>query len=320
MSRTGYAWDSMSLGHRTITIHPEHPSRAAVLSPDTMMVDVPGLVGVTIDAALGLPGVLRIHDQSYVGEVRDAHRQGRRALDGGDTLIAADSFEVAIRSIASALSLVAAVLSGRLDNGFAAIRPPGHHALTNRGRGFCVFNNVAACARFAQTAFGLSRVLIVDWDVHPADGTMSIFYDDPSVHVLSVHQDGILGAGVGNVDQKGRDAGEGATYNVPLAKGTRAPAHLFAFERMLDLAAARCRPDLILISCGFDAHCGDPIGGLELGDEDFATMTRMVDAVAKRHCHGRFVSVLEGGYQLDILRRCVRLHLETMLGCTAPRS
>ncbi len=311
--RTGYAWDPMFLGHKTLTIHPEHPKRAEVLAPETMLVDVPGLTRVKVDAALGLPGIQRVHDAEYLAEVRAACRRGQRSLDNGDTLIAGDSFDVAVQSAASALSITAQVLTGKLDNGFAALRPPGHHALINRGRGFCVFNNAAICARFAQTAFGLSRVLVVDWDVHPADGTMSIFYDDPSVHVLSLHQESILGEGVGALEQTGAGEGIGTTYNVPLPPRSSEPTYLAAFERALDLAAARCRPDLIIVSCGFDAHVGDPIAKLSLVDESYIRLTRLVKQAAHERCQGRLVSLLEGGYQLDILRRCTRAHLETLL-------
>lgn len=311
--KTGYAWDPAFLGHRTISVNPEHPDRARALASETMLAEVPGLLPVRIDPNLGFPGVLRVHPTSYVSEVRDAFAQGRRALDGGDTLLAADTFEVALRSAASALSVTEAVLSGKLDNGFAALRPPGHHALTNRGRGFCVFNNAAICARFAQAAFSVNRILVVDWDVHPADGTMSIFYDDPSVHVLSLHQDGIFGKDVGTADQRGTGAGEGSTYNVPMPERTKPTAYLDTFERALDVAAVRCRPDLVIVSCGFDAHAGDPVGKLSLDDDTYAHLTRAVKHVAKKHCGGRVVSLLEGGYQIDILRRCTRTHLETLL-------
>jgi acetoin utilization deacetylase AcuC-like enzyme len=314
MTRTGYAWDPMFLGHRTTTVNPEHPDRAQVLAAERMLSDVPGLVPVKVDQALGAPGILRVHPVSYLTEIREAFAHGRRSLDGGDTLVAEDTFEVAVRSASAALSVTEGVLAGRLDNGFAAVRPPGHHALTNRARGFCVFNNAAICARFAQSAFDrVTRVLIVDWDVHPADGTMSVFYDDPTVHVLSLHQDGIFGKDVGSADQRGRGPGEGATYNVPLPERTRATAYVDAFEHALDVASVRCRPDLIIISCGFDAHAGDPIGRLSLEDETYAHLTRAVKRVARQHCGGRVVSLLEGGYQLDILRRCARIHLETLL-------
>jgi acetoin utilization deacetylase AcuC-like enzyme len=313
MTRTGYAWDAAFLGHRTLTNHPEHWTRAEALRPEVVLADVPGLVQVKVDGALGLPGVQRVHDHAYVAQIRDAFARGQRTLDGGDTMIGADSFDVALRSASAALSMVGAVMRGELDNGFAAVRPPGHHALSNRARGFCLFNNVAAAARFAQRAHGAKRVLIVDWDVHPADGTMSLFYDDPDVHVLSVHQDAIFGPGVGAAEQRGTGPGEGATYNVPLAKGTGPGAYFAALEPALELAAARCRPDVVLISAGFDAHRGDPIGKLGLDDDTYGTLTRMVRRVARQHCGGRVVSVLEGGYQVEILRRCVRSHLEALL-------
>ena len=278
-----------------------------------MMIDVPGLSRVAVDEDLGFAWVRRVHDDAYVSSVRDAHAHGVRVLDRGDTWISSDSYDVALRALSATLSLVRAVGTGALDNGFAAVRPPGHHAGVASARGFCLFNNVAVAARFAQTLLGFARVLILDWDVHPADGTAAIFDTDPNVHVVSVHQHGIFTDTVGTEDQRGHGEGEGATYNVPLAKGSGAVQLLSRLEPVLDRAAARCRPDLVLVSCGFDAHRADPVGGLSLDDNTYRDLTRMAKRVARDHAGGRLVSVLEGGYSPDVLRRCARVHVETLL-------
>jgi len=314
MSGTGYVWDARCLGHVTSKVHAERPERMADLAPDRLLGDLPGLRRVATDAALGMPWVQRVHDAAYLETVRSAWRERRRALDpSGETVVREDTFDVALLSAAGALSLVAQVCRGSLRNGFAAVRPPGHHARSFFTRGFCIFNNVAACARFAQQAFGLRRVLVVDWDVHPADGTQQIFWEDSDVHVLSVHQDGIFARAVGTADQRGAGAGEGATYNLPVAPRTRGDAYIRAFVPLLERAAEACQPDLVLVSCGFDAHLADPVGGLGLEDEDFRSLTRRVMEVADAHAGGRIVSVLEGGYSPRALARCVRLHLETLM-------
>lgn len=313
MSTTGYLWDEAFLGHFTSMVAPERPERADVLNATQMCADLPGLRRLKNDALLGRAWIGRVHDPDYVRLVRGAFEEGRRHLDNGETCVRFDTFDVAERAVSGALSLVREVMEGRIDNGFAALRPPGHHAGRFNARGFCYFNNVAIAARYAQETYAASRVLIVDWDVHPADGTMALFYDDPSVHVLSIHQHGIFTETVGTTDQTGRDAGIGATMNVPLPAGSSEATFLDALESALEVAAGRCRPDLILISCGFDAHRADPIGSMLLDDNSYRKLTRMVAKQARRYCQGRIVSLLEGGYNPEVLRRCTRLHVETLM-------
>lgn len=313
MTRTGYVWDAGYLGYTTSSILPEGPRRAEALSSSTLLGELEGLASVAVDAALGLPWVRRVHHPTYVDMVRDAFRQGRKALDRSrETVVREDMYDVALLSAAGALSLVRAVSAGDLDNGFAAIRPPGHHAASAQARGFCVFNNVAVAARFAQEA-GHRRILIVDWDVHPADGTSDIFFEDPDVHVVSVHQDGIFSPEVGRADQRGRGPGYGTTYNLPLAEGSDETVYLRELTPLLEDAAERCQPDFVLISCGFDAHAGDPLGQMRLTDASYRRLTREVRAIADHYAGGRLVSLLEGGYELNVLRRCVRIHLETLM-------
>ncbi len=314
MSTTGYLWDARYLGHAPSTVHPERPERIADLEPSRFTVDLPGIRLVKVDQSLGLPWVRRLHTREYVEEVRSSAAGGRRALDPTwETQVAKDSFDVALTAAAGALSLTQQVCMGELRNGFAAIRPPGHHARAFFTRGFCIFNNVALCARYAQECFDLRRVLILDWDVHPADGTSEIFYDDPDVHVVSVHQAGIFSNAVGTVDQIGSGPGEGATHNLPLPKHTGGTAFLDALEPLLDRAAAACKPQLVLISCGFDAHIADPIGSLDLKDDDYARLTRLAMAIADRWAEGRIVSVLEGGYNPRVVTRGVRSHVAALM-------
>ncbi|MFQ5473524.1 MAG: histone deacetylase, partial [Dehalococcoidia bacterium] len=290
MTATGYAWDPGYLGYPPSTIHPECPERAAVLTPTRLLRDLPGLRLVEVESALGLPWVQRIHEPEYVEKVRTAYRQNYAALDSTrETIVRKDMFDVALLSAAGGISLLSAMSRGEIKNGFAAIRPPGHHAGPSHARGFCIFNNVAACARFAQQSLGFPRILIVDWDVHPADGTSAIFDEDPTVHVVSAHQHAIFSEQVGLADQIGRGEGEGANYNLPLPAGTGETEYLREFEPVLDRAAARCRPDLVLVSCGFDAHLADPIGSMRLREATFARLTHMVKRVANHYTAGRLI-------------------------------
>ena len=314
MSRTGYLWDSRALGHATSTVHPERPDRIRALDPNLVLADLPGLQRIPTDLALALPWIARVHEPAYTERVRTAFDKGLMALDAvRETRVCSDTFDVALVAAAGALSLTGAVASGRVDNGFAAIRPPGHHAGPSYTRGFCFFNNVAICARYAQRVHGLDRVLIVDWDVHPADGTMDIFYEDPSVHLVSVHQDGIFTDQVGRRDQIGRGDGEGCTYNLPLPPGSGAKEYLADLIPLLEHAAGRCRPDLILISCGFDAHRADSISSMKLCDADYGRLTREIRALASEYCGGRVVSILEGGYNPPAMRRAALAHLEALM-------
>lgn len=310
--RTAYAWHQDSLGHATPAYHPENPERARVLTPEVIFKDLPELQSVTIDQHLGSPWIRRVHQSSYLDTIEQKVRQGARAIDSGETLLLSDTIDVATRAVSSALSLVRLVLAGDAENGFAAIRPPGHHAGPGNGRGFCYFNNVGIAARFAQQ-LGAKRVLIVDWDVHPADGTSALFYDDPDVFVYSIHEHGIFTKTVGLPEHVGVGAGRGATLNVPVERGTNADAFLGHFKEGLEIAAGRCRPDLILVSCGFDAHAGDPLGHLQLEDSTYTTLTREIRRAANTFCEGRVVSLLEGGYSPKILARCVRKHMEALL-------
>ncbi|MEO8595040.1 MAG: histone deacetylase [Candidatus Solibacter sp.] len=252
--------------------------------------------------------LLLCHTPDYLKVARRDIESGQGFLSTGDTDVTGDSWDVALHAAGGVLNAMDAVLAGGARNAFCAVRPPGHHANAGRGMGFCVFNNVAVAARYAQKRHGVERVLIVDWDVHHGNGTQDIFYEDGTVFFYSSHQ-WPLYPGTGRADEKGAGAGEGTTMNLPFAAGAGRGEVLGAMENHLLPAATQFRPDLVLISAGFDSRIGDPLGRFTLTDEDFADLTRRVMEIGG----GRVVSVLEGGYNLAGLASAATAHVEALM-------
>ena len=257
--------------------------------------------------------LLLCHTAHYLQTAQRDIESGSRYLSTGDTDVDRRTWEVAVRAAGGVLNAVDAVVDGRVANAFCAIRPPGHHANASRGMGFCVINNVALAARYSQRRYGLERVLIVDWDVHHGNGTQDIFYADPSVLFFSTHQ-WPLYPGTGRADETGEGAGVGTTMNFPFPAGSGRAEILGAVENALMPAADRFRPDLVLISAGFDSRIDDLLGNFTLTDEDFRDLTRRVMEIADRHAKGRVVSMLEGGYNLPGLASAAAVHVEELLG------
>ncbi len=254
--------------------------------------------------------IARCHSRALIDDIRAAVEAGVERLDA-DTAISRDSFEVARLAAGAATTGVDMVLGGDVDNVFAAVRPPGHHAGTQMAMGFCLFNNAAIAARHAQAVHGVERVLIVDWDVHHGNGTQEIFYRDGSVFYFSTHQYSYY-PGTGARVETGDGAGAGSILNVPLPARTPAATHRQAFSEALAAIEDRFPPDLVIVSAGFDSRRGDPLGALSLEDGDFAEMTREVMDLADRSAKGRVVSLLEGGYDLDGLGRAVHAHVSAL--------
>jgi acetoin utilization deacetylase AcuC-like enzyme len=259
--------------------------------------------------------VSRLHAPDQVERVRRAAEQGGAMLDP-DTSVSPASYRVALAAAGACAAAVDAVLADKGRTALCLVRPPGHHATPGRSMGFCLFNNVALAAEHARTAHGLERLLIVDWDVHHGNGTQDIFYDDPQVMFFSAHRYPFY-PGTGAADETGTGKGQGFTLNLPLRFGISRPDYRAAFASALEQAAERIRPQLVLVSAGFDAHGLDPIGSLRLETEDFSWLTRQVLDVAKTHCGGRLVSCLEGGYSLSALSESVQAHLEELLAVSA---
>jgi len=253
----------------------------------------------------------RVHKPDYIDQVRDFAERGGGRIEA-DTVVSRKSYEVAVKAAGAAVSAVDAVLAGKAPRALCLARPPGHHALHDDAMGFCLFNNVAIAARQATSQHKLERVLIVDWDVHHGNGTQDLFYDAGDVWFLSVHRSPFY-PGTGAAHETGRGAGLGTKFNLPLTFGTTRKAFREKFQTILEQAADRCRPELVLISAGFDAHAADPIGSLGLETEDFEPLTRLVGQVADQYCGGKIVSLLEGGYNVEKLAECVECHMEALL-------
>ena len=255
--------------------------------------------------------VLRVHSAEHLAVIRTMADSGGGRIDA-DTVVSADSADVAWLAAGSAVDAVSRVIKGDDRSALCLVRPPGHHAIQERAMGFCLLSNIAIAARTAIQRFDVDRVLIVDWDVHHGNGTQDVFYEDEQVTFFSAHRFPFY-PGSGRKSETGRGKGLGTTVNLPLEFGVSRQEYLKAFSDALSKTADRCRPDIVLVSAGFDAHAEDPIGSLGLETDDFAVMTKLVQQVAATHADGRFVSVLEGGYHVERLADCVELHLQTLL-------
>jgi acetoin utilization deacetylase AcuC-like enzyme len=253
----------------------------------------------------------RCHSEEMIRDIRTFIDRGGTHLDT-DTPVSQDSFDVACLAAGAAVTAVDTVMADAGGRAFVLSRPPGHHATPYRPMGFCLFNNAAIAARYAQTIHGIEKVLIVDWDVHHGNGTQDIFWADDSVFFFSMHQSPHY-PGTGAREDSGEGKGAGYTLNIPLRAGTSANSHRQAFSDALKEIEHRFHPDLVIVSAGFDSHRDDPLGQLMLEDADFAEMTKDTLRIAERHSNGRVVSILEGGYNLDLLGGSVRSHLSALL-------
>jgi acetoin utilization deacetylase AcuC-like enzyme len=253
-----------------------------------------------------------VHGREYIATVKREIAAGAHELSTGDTNVGRRSFEVAERAVGGVLNAVDAVIGGKASNAFCAVRPPGHHARPNQGMGFCIFNSIAIAARYAQKKHGLAKVMIADWDVHHGNGTQDTFYNDGSVFFMSTHQSPWY-PGTGAANETGEGKGQGCTMNVPLPAGSGRDEILGAFRERLRGAADAFKPDLVMISAGFDSREGDPLGRFTLSDVDIADLTKVMLEIAGSHANGRLVSVLEGGYSLSGLQAAVSAHLKALV-------
>ncbi|MEX1098172.1 MAG: histone deacetylase [Planctomycetales bacterium] len=301
--------DPRFLDHHTGN-HPESPERLRYLYEYLAGRPVLGRFARKEWAPATPAQLALLHEKSYIEEIREFAARGGGQADV-DTVVSEQSYEVARLAAGAAIDAVDEVLAGRQRQAACLVRPPGHHALARRAMGFCLFNNVALAAAHAKAQHHLERVLIVDWDVHHGNGTQDLFYADERVWFLSAHRYPFW-PGTGAASETGTGAGRGTKFNLPVTFGTPRAVYLDRFESLLEDVAARCRPQLVLVSAGFDAHAADPIGSLGLETEDFEPLTRLVRQVADTHCGGRVVSLLEGGYNVPILAECVECHLDAL--------
>jgi acetoin utilization deacetylase AcuC-like enzyme len=309
--KTGYLYDEIFLKHRPAGMHPESPQR--LLAIDQTLRTMPffsGLIPLRPRRA-DHKELLLVHNAGYVDLVKRECAQGRSSLSTGDTDICPGSYEAALHAAGGVMAAVDAVFAGTVNRAFCAVRPPGHHAGPSRGMGFCLFNNIALAARYAQKKHGAKRVLIADWDVHHGNGTQEVFYRDGSVLFFSTHLFPHY-PGTGAATERGEGEAKGLIINRPLPKGAGNAEIVGAFRDLLLPAAREFKPDLTLVSAGFDSHQGDPLGGFAIDDDGFRALTRIMLDIADIAGKGRLISVLEGGYDLAGLSAAVCVHLDEL--------
>jgi len=301
--------DPIAKEHDTGAGHPEQKARwdAAIRALDGAALTGAPRAATVDDLAL-------CHTREYIRIAERDVAMGRHTLSTGDTDISPRSLEAAIHAVGTCLNAVDLIFGKGAKspaNAFCIVRPPGHHARPDQGMGFCLFNNIAIAARYAQRRYGVERVLIGDWDVHHGNGTQDIFYEDPSVFFFSTHQSPWY-PGTGDVAETGAGKGKGTTLNCPFPAGSGRDQIVGAFGAKLGPIMDEFRPDLVLISAGFDSREGDPLGQFRLRDTDFAELTNIMRDIAEKHAGGRLISVLEGGYNLNGLTQAVRAHTHAL--------
>lgn len=296
MKKIGLVYDQVFFNHETGD-HPENSFRLEAI------LDVLGKYGLRDrmpelkPQPASLDQLTMYHTPEYINRIKEICLQGGGLLDE-ETIVSAESFDTALMAAGAVITGIDQVMKGKLESAFALVRPPGHHALAEKAMGFCLFNNIAVGALYAKEKFGLDRIMIIDWDAHHGNGTSAAFYDTRSVLYFSTHQQASF-PGTGWVSHVGAGEGRGYTINVPLAKGTGDPGYYIVFSQILLPVIKQYKPQLILISAGFDSHFADPMSGLEITCAGFAMMAQMVKDAAVEVCNGRVVLALEGGYNLD---------------------
>ena len=307
----GYCTDPIYQKHLAGIPHVEQPARLVAIDKKLKENGLSEKLTPIKAAPADTARIEAVHEKAYVAKASEEIREiksGGRYLSTGDTVISKDSLDAALWAAGGAMAAVDAVMAGTVKSAFCAVRPPGHHANSKKGRGFCIFNNVAIAARYIQKKFELKNVLIVDWDVHHGNGTQDIFYSDPSVLFFSTHQHPLY-PGTGMTNEIGSGRGAGYTINCPMPAGTGDKEIIAAFEKRLLPEAKKFKPDFVLISAGFDSRVDDPLGGFKVTDDGFVRLTKMVMGIASESASGRIVALLEGGYNLEGLASAVAAHI-----------
>ncbi|MGH7871852.1 MAG: histone deacetylase family protein [Candidatus Binatia bacterium] len=309
MARSAVVVDKEYLKHFPGEEHPERAERIQALLDLAQTLDQEKFVLVPPRPATRSEVEL-IHKPEYVRLIESTAKMNQFALDG-DTITSRDSFAVGLLAVGGLLRIIDSIAAGECQNGFALVRPPGHHALRERAMGFCLFNTIAIGAEYLKRIHGAKRVLIMDWDVHHGNGTQDAFYDDPSVMFISTHQYPYY-PGSGAFTETGAGAGEGFTVNIPLPAGCADAEYLQVFQDIVDPSVKKFQPEWILVSAGFDPHRRDPLGGMGVTEQGFGAMAKRLLALADRFAAARIVFLLEGGYDLAALRSSVSAVLAAM--------
>jgi len=310
---TSFIYDSQFLEHDTGAGHPERPARLTAALAQLHRTPWCGELRTLSAAPADLSWIETVHRLDYIRRAAAACTDGAPFLDTPDVAISTRSFEVARLAVGAAMALADDVIAGHSANGFALVRPPGHHAEREAALGFCLFNNIAVLARYLQRQHGLDKIAILDWDVHHGNGTQHSFEDDPSVLYISLHQYPYY-PGTGGPGEIGSGRGRGATLNCPMPAGATDSAYEIAFADQVLPRLALFRPEAILISAGFDAHRDDPLADVQLSTDCYAWMTARVMEIAGQYAGGRVISLLEGGYHLSRTAECIERHVAVLAG------
>jgi acetoin utilization deacetylase AcuC-like enzyme len=308
---TGFVYDPFYKEHNTGLGHPECAERLDAIVSAVQSANLDKRLLALAPRAATVEEIALCHTPDYIALAKNEIAAGEVELSCGDTRVCPLSWKAALLAAGGVETAVDAVVAGTIKNAFCAVRPPGHHASPNRGMGFCVFNNIAIAARYAQRTHGIGNVAIIDWDVHHGNGTQDTFYEDGSVFYFSTHQYPWY-PGTGRDVERGAGKGLGCILNCPFDAGARRAEVFKAFTDEFLPAMEKFKPELVLVSAGFDGHEADPLGGLTLTDEDYAELTGICVKLAKDYAQGRLVSVLEGGYNLDTLGQTVAAHITAL--------
>ena len=325
---TALIYDPIFLEHLTPPGHPEQPQRVGMamkVLEALHWLERNGLVLLTPRMAT-VDELATVHEREYIQQVEELSLEAKRRgeghalLLGTDTYVSEKSYEAARKAAGAPLVAINAILQGEINNAYCLVRPPGHHAVAEAAMGFCIFNNVAVAARYALDRYGLERVMIVDYDVHHGNGTQEMFYDDPRVLYFSIHQAPFF-PGTGLYDERGEGASLGTNVNVPLPAGAGFETYEPIFRQILAPIADRFRPQLMLVSAGFDAHWKETVAntglarpGMLISTAGFAKLNQMLIDIANAQCDGRLILVQEGGYDIDALSSCVATCVNLLLG------
>jgi acetoin utilization deacetylase AcuC-like enzyme len=315
MRRTGFLYDERFLNHCTGPGHPEHADRLAVAY---RALEEAGLLSqlIVIQAAPArVKWIERVHSPRHIFRFEEACMLELGEFDHPDNQICKDSYDIALLAVGGILKTIDLLMEGQLDNAFCAVRPPGHHAEANRALGFCYFNNVAIAAKYLQEQWGVGRVGIVDIDAHHGNGTQQIFIGDPTVFYYSIHEHPSFSfPGTGREFERGLEDGYGFTLNSPVLPGQGDEAYQELLPRDLLPAFASFKPEVILLSAGFDAHVDDDMSNINLSTAGYSWIMQSLVELADEHANGRLISILEGGYAVKRLPELIKNHLEILLG------
>jgi acetoin utilization deacetylase AcuC-like enzyme len=309
--KTGYVYHPIYLQHDT----GRHVEIAARLEAIIAYLEKTGLTSqLTLiePRPATVEEIALIHQRDYIKEIEETAARGGGWLDP-DTVMSSDSYRAALYAAGGVIRAVESVMAGEVANAFALVRPPGHHATASQAMGFCLFNNLAIAAKYALDRYKLERILIIDYDVHHGNGTQAAFYDNPQVMYISTHEYPFY-PGTGSLDEVGSGEGRGTTLNIPLPAGCGDEEYLAVFEQVIIPAARRFKPNIILVSTGYDGHWGDPLAMMRLSVAGYGRMAEIIKGLAGELCEGRLALTLEGGYNLEAQAASVKATFDVLLG------